>query len=276
MTPTISAVRGQVRHGWRCASGDSLQLMAPSLTAQQISEHQHDDAHVILVLRGRYETQGRIHDCRTQGALLVLNPPQTVHSDRFAAGEVLPRLRFLSLSLSPRRWWDWQQRVELPRQPVAQARDDLKALAVSLLHEGPERIDELLLEALPPLAERTPASAPAWLGHARRLLREQVFDDAGRSCMADLAARLRVHPSTLSRVFSRHLGQAPLQYARALRLEKAVALLDGPLSLSELALACGFYDQAHFCRQFRRAYGRSPQAWRTRHKNVQDAVHGVR
>lgn len=272
MTLTFSSVRGQVRHGWHCASGDGLQLMAPSLTAQQIPEHAHDDAHLVFVLRGRYETQGRIHDCRTQGALLVLNPPQTVHRDRFAAGEALARARFLSLSLSPRRWWDWQQRVELPRQPVVQSREDLKTLALALLHDGPERIDELLLEAIPALAERPPASAPAWLGRARRLLREQVFDDAGRSSMAELALRLRVHPSALSRVFSQHLGQAPLQYARALRLEKALALLDGPLSLSELALACGFYDQAHFCRQFRTAYGSSPQRWRQRRKNVQDAV----
>lgn len=274
MTQTFSSVRGQVRHGWHGASGDNLQLMAPTLAAQQIPEHEHDAAHLVLVLRGRYETQGRIHDCSSQGALLVLNPPQTVHRDRFAAGEALTRLRFLSLSLSPRRWWDWQQRVELPRQPVAQSREDLKALALTLLHEGPERIDELLLEALPALAERSPASAPAWLGHARRLLREQVFDDAGRCSMAELAQRLRVHPSTLSRVFSQHLGQSPLQYARALRLQKAVALLDGPLSLSELALACGFYDQAHFCHQFHRAYGASPQRWRQQRKNVQDTPPG--
>lgn len=274
MSMTFTSVAGKVRRGWRCATGDSFQLMAPSLPADRIPDHEHEDAHLVLVLRGRYETQGRVHDCRNQGVLLVLNPPQTSHRDRFAAGEELARARFLSLSLSPRRWWDWQQRVELPTKPVSQVRENLKGLAVALLKEGPERIDELLLEALPCLADHAPATAPAWLRHARRLLREQVFDDAGRCSVAELAQRLRVHPSTLSRVFSQHMGQAPLQYARALRLEKAVALLDGKRSLSELALACGFYDQAHFCRQFSAAYGLSPQKWRQQRKNVQDSVAG--
>jgi AraC-like DNA-binding protein len=33
-------------------------------------------------------------------------------------------------------------------------------------------------------------------------------------------------------------------------------------ALSEIAIDCGFSDQAHMCRQFRRATGVSPNAWR--------------
>jgi transcriptional regulator GlxA family with amidase domain len=33
-------------------------------------------------------------------------------------------------------------------------------------------------------------------------------------------------------------------------------------SLCEIAIDCGFSDQAHMCRQFRRATGASPNVWR--------------
>jgi AraC-like DNA-binding protein len=32
--------------------------------------------------------------------------------------------------------------------------------------------------------------------------------------------------------------------------------------LSDIALRCGFTDQAHLCKHFRRAAGQSPAAWR--------------
>jgi AraC family transcriptional regulator len=35
---------------------------------------------------------------------------------------------------------------------------------------------------------------------------------------------------------------------------------DAPLS--HIALQCGFVDQAHLCRQFRKVTGETPAAWR--------------
>jgi len=39
-------------------------------------------------------------------------------------------------------------------------------------------------------------------------------------------------------------------------------LRDGGLSLTDVAAECGFTDQSHFTREFRRAFGVSPGAWR--------------
>jgi AraC-like DNA-binding protein len=47
------------------------------------------------------------------------------------------------------------------------------------------------------------------------------------------------------------------------RVECAGSLmLAGEAPLSEIALKCGFTDQAHLCKQFRQYTGETPAAWR--------------
>jgi AraC-like DNA-binding protein len=60
--------------------------------------------------------------------------------------------------------------------------------------------------------------------------------------------------------FRDHTGLAPKVFARILRFQRAATLLaapDGP-SLCEIALDCGYYDQAHLNRDFRAFAGRTP------------------
>jgi AraC-like DNA-binding protein len=42
-------------------------------------------------------------------------------------------------------------------------------------------------------------------------------------------------------------------------------MLDTAAPLSEIALAVGFSDQAHFCNTFRRVAGMTPTQWRKEH-----------
>ncbi len=66
----------------------------------------------------------------------------------------------------------------------------------------------------------------------------------------------------------------PQKYLRKLRLRIASrALIYTTESLSELALSCGFADQSHFTREFRRQFGRTPRDYREHYK-VANAVPG--
>ena len=47
------------------------------------------------------------------------------------------------------------------------------------------------------------------------------------------------------------------------RLQKALELLDGGLSVSETAMRCGFNSPNYFCKNFREEYGRAPSAYRS-------------
>jgi transcriptional regulator GlxA family with amidase domain len=67
----------------------------------------------------------------------------------------------------------------------------------------------------------------------------------------------------LERLFRTHLGRTVGEHYRDLRLDRARLLLrQGPLSVLETAMACGFVSAAHFSRAYRARFGMSPRAER--------------
>jgi transcriptional regulator GlxA family with amidase domain len=53
-------------------------------------------------------------------------------------------------------------------------------------------------------------------------------------------------------------------FARIIRLRRAVKLLRQGCALADVAVACGYYDQAHMTRDFRDLAGHSPGEWKSR------------
>jgi AraC-like DNA-binding protein len=71
--------------------------------------------------------------------------------------------------------------------------------------------------------------------------------------------------SRLVRMFAQQTGMSPKQFASLSRFQRAVrSLAAGEDDLAQLALACGYFDQSHFCHEFRRFSGRAPTAYRPR------------
>jgi AraC family transcriptional regulator len=79
----------------------------------------------------------------------------------------------------------------------------------------------------------------------------------------NLASIVRLTPCHFSRAFRNSFGDSPIEYVIQRRIERAQGLmLSTDASLSEIAFACGFADQAYLCRLFRRIVGESPGCWR--------------
>lgn len=79
----------------------------------------------------------------------------------------------------------------------------------------------------------------------------------------DMAAAVRLSPSYFSHAFKESFGQSAKSYIIERRIERAKRMmLDGADSLAHIALACGFSDQAHFCRTFGGLVGQTPSRWR--------------
>jgi AraC family transcriptional regulator len=79
----------------------------------------------------------------------------------------------------------------------------------------------------------------------------------------DLSAIACRSPAHFSRMFKLAVGESPHAYVIKRRLERARHLMmTGSQPMNEIALSVGFSDQAHLCRLFRKAFGRSPANWR--------------
>lgn len=80
--------------------------------------------------------------------------------------------------------------------------------------------------------------------------------------LSQLANAAQVSEFYFSRLFKNTTGTAPHQFIQRLRLERSLLLIKtGQLPLSDVAVAVGFFDQAHFTNVFKRAFGMTPRAF---------------
>jgi AraC family transcriptional regulator len=123
---------------------------------------------------------------------------------------------------------------------------------------GAAAIDALLIQLFGLMnngKQKPSAKRPAWAGQLQALLQEAP-DDWN---LTELAQQLNIHPVHLSRDFSKHFHCTLGDYIRTLRVQRALSMLpDAALSITDIALQCGFADQSHFIRSFRALLRLSP------------------
>jgi AraC family transcriptional regulator len=125
----------------------------------------------------------------------------------------------------------------------------------------------VLLRAANPLppAPRTTAR----LSESRlRRLEEWVEANLGESFgLSDMAAAIGLSPFHFARALKATTGMTPRALVTQRRVARARSLLaSDELPLAEVALACGFADQAHFTHVFGRETVSTPGAWRRSRK----------
>jgi AraC-like DNA-binding protein len=87
----------------------------------------------------------------------------------------------------------------------------------------------------------------------------------GQLNVAQLAAKLGVSNRQLTRRFQHAVGLSPKEFARVSRFLHVIRCLSDrqPRSLTETAMACGYFDQAHFNHEFREMAGMAPREFFT-------------
>jgi AraC family transcriptional regulator len=168
---------------------------------------------------------------------------------------------------SPKRAVDWLHHV------IA-----LVDAAIDRLHHQ-ESAHDALLEATSLLRRQVdPQPVPgddgkerllAW--QARKVLEYIDSHITSRVVVADLCALVGRSEAHFSRSFRGTFGYSPHAFVVRRRIELAAKyMLQSDMSLSDIALGCGFVDQAHLCKHFRVVTGQTPAAWR-RAKRAQGA-----
>jgi AraC-like DNA-binding protein len=110
-----------------------------------------------------------------------------------------------------------------------------------------------------PSSDTSPDFGPV-LGHMRDRYHHPISN-------RELAAVAKMSLRSFERKFHASFHVTPQKYLRKLRLCIASrALIYTTESLSEIALSCGFADQSHFTREFRRQFGRTPREYREHYR----------
>jgi len=93
------------------------------------------------------------------------------------------------------------------------------------------------------------------LEKVKELLDNTITDNISLNTLSGKAAISAFH---LARLFKDYTGMAPHQYLLDNRLRCAREMLESGQSVSDIAIAAGFYDTSHFIRHFSNYYGVSP------------------
>ena len=137
-----------------------------------------------------------------------------------------------------------------------------------------QKARQLLGRAYPPQAE-PPTRPRILLGglaqwQIRALTKHIDANLDGKLTLHSLAGIARLSPSYLCRAFRTSMRCSPMHFVRQRRVAAAKQMMrEGDLPLCELALRCGFADQAHFTRIFRAATGDTPRRWRHQWQGVE-------
>lgn len=97
--------------------------------------------------------------------------------------------------------------------------------------------------------------------HKLRLVTDYINDYLQRALSLDeLAAIAKLSPYHFCRAFKQSTGISPYKYVIQQRVERAKQLLlQGKMSLPEIAITCGFSHQSHLNRHFKRLTGVTPK-----------------
>lgn len=99
--------------------------------------------------------------------------------------------------------------------------------------------------------------------HYKRVLDYVEANFAAPVAIEDMAREAGMSPAHFSRLFKAVIGDSPHQFLMDYRVEEAKKMLAGrERALIDVALDCGFADQPHLNRVFKRMTGQTPKEYR--------------
>jgi AraC family transcriptional regulator len=237
-----------------------------------LPRHSHERPYFGLILRGTYiENYGKkTRVCKP--LMLVYHTSDEDHSQRFYQSEV----RLFRIEVCPQRLERLDESLVAQRKSVDFHGNIACRLAARLYYEfreidevSPLVIEGLALEIMGEVLRRSQRSSrslpPRWLKQARELIHARVNESLA---LSQIAQTVGVHPVYLAREFRRHYRSTIGEYIRQLRIESACReMLKPDASLAEIAVACGFHDQSHFSKAFKRVMNTTPAKYRARFRS---------
>ena len=101
---------------------------------------------------------------------------------------------------------------------------------------------------------------PSWVPKIKEFLYDNWTTNIS---LKELSTIIGIHPVTISKNFTRYFGCTLGEFIRKYRIEKALYMIrTTDLHLTDIAFICGFADQSHFIRTFKKYTGAVPLHYR--------------
>lgn len=192
-----------------------------------------------------------IHGCETRRSGVQLEGQGRVFGTKFRPGAFFPLLGQPVSQLTDR---------SVPLGELFGAEAD--ALTAAVLAADDDASQIALVEAF--LRRRLPARDPG----VERVIEivQLALDRPEITRVEDLSELAQVPPRTLQRIFRRYVGVGPKWVIRCFRLHEAASRLAHSRDLDGASLAAelGYFDQAHFIRDFKQVIGHAPSEYAAR------------
>ncbi len=103
---------------------------------------------------------------------------------------------------------------------------------------------------------------------------DQILLHPGRVSLETLSRKVGYSQKHLIQMFKEEVGLPPKAFLRIIRFQRAIEEIErrGAIEWSHLALDCGYYDQAHFIRDFKRFSGFTPEQYLQRKNGMLNYV----
>ena len=252
---------------WINQNFKGIELLSANYQQFEFSKHWHDELAIGIIEEGAEGLLYRGENLLVPSQHIVAINPGEIHTG-FAGTERGWRYRMFYFDLNTLT--DLFANSDLAIEPIieqpiifdAELYQQLLALHISLEISSLQITkDSLLSIALENLFSRYGALS----SHenqfqpdtfSAKMARDYINDNWQRSVsLAELEKLTGCSKFKLIRSFNNVYGLTPHQYLLIIKIRNAKTLLTKGLSLIETALSCGFYDQSHFHRNFKRAFG---------------------
>ena len=85
-----------------------------------------------------------------------------------------------------------------------------------------------------------------------------IYKSGGNIRIKELLSELHISQSAFEKRFRKAVGASPKKFASIVRFKNTICNYDPKKSLTNLGYETGFYDQAHFIKEFKNFTGDSP------------------
>jgi AraC-like DNA-binding protein len=275
-------VREEVQYS-RATAIPGLVLSAARFADFRFEPHYHLDFHIGLVTEGVQRQSFKGESLLLTPGTIQLMPAGEVHDGDAAEADAYTLQTFrLDPSLLASVGEEITGKHYFPSQAAAVLQDPGLAWQLLRLHSTiggtlaePLETETYLIDLFDSLFARLRQPAPQVIAGRltqAQLMRVRDFMEASlaeKISLEELAALVNLDRFRFLKQFKSAVGMTPHAWLLRLRLETALKLIQARagITMTELAHAVGFFDQSHFTRAFRTAYGTTPARFQQTSRN---------